>query len=79
MWALIAFIILGIVVAALIEINERVKSRKTADAQRQETASLKDESMKTEEDCQQKQPSEEACSGCDLLSVCEKKTRNVSD
>lgn len=65
MWALIAFIILGIVVAALIEINERVKSRKTA--------SLKDESQKPKEDCQQKQPSEEACSGCDLLSVCEKK------
>lgn len=28
MWALIAFIILGVVVAALIEINERIKAKR---------------------------------------------------
>ena len=39
MWALIAFIILGIVVATLIEINERVKAKKGIENCPQETAS----------------------------------------
>ena len=29
MWALIAFIVLGIIVATLIEINERIKAKKS--------------------------------------------------
>ena len=56
MWALIAFIALGIVVAALIEINERIKAKRKI------------------EDCKQEQPSNEDCSACELLSVCEKKS-----
>ena len=54
MWALIAFIALGVVVAALIEINERIKAKRKI------------------EDCKQEQPSNEDCSACELMSVCEK-------
>ena len=62
MWALIAFIALGIVVATLIEINERIKAKKS-----------KAESRKSKADCPQEKPSDKDCSACDLLSVCEKK------
>ena len=55
MWALIAFIALGVIVATLIEINERIKAKRKI------------------EDCKQEQPSNEDCSACELLSVCEKK------
>jgi hypothetical protein len=61
MWALIAFILLGVFVATLIEINERMKSRKAK------------EESRTTEDCTQKEAGDEACSACDLMSVCEKK------
>ena len=44
MWALIAFIGLGVVVAALIEINERIKAKKP-----QKPCSQKE--VHTEEDC----------------------------
>ena len=60
MWALIAFIALGIVTAALIEINERIKAKRKM------------------EDCKQEQPSNEDCSACDLLSVCEKQKPTAS-
>ena len=62
MWALIAFIALGVVVATLIEINERIKAKKS----KVESQELKD--------CKQEQPSNEDCSACELLSVCEKKS-----
>ena len=62
MWALIAFILLGVVVATLIEVNERIKARKT-----------RDESREASEDCKKEQPSNEDCSACELMSVCEKK------
>lgn len=61
MWALIAFIALGIIVATLIEVNERIKAKKKPSdppAQQSDTASC-----------------EEACSSCELLSVCDKETK----
>ena len=60
MWALIAFIVLGIVTAALIEINERRKAKKS----RVESQELKD--------CPPEKAGSEDCSACELLSVCEK-------
>lgn len=60
MWALIAFIGLGIVVATLIEINERKKAKKKAQEQDQEA-----------KDC-----TTESCSDCSLLSVCDKEEKN---
>ena len=59
MWALIAFIALGIVVATLIEVNERIKRRKSKE--------------QIKEDCKQEKPSKEECSACELMAVCEKK------
>lgn len=56
MWALIAFISLGVVIAALIEINERIKAKRKI------------------EDCKQEQPSNEDCSACELMSICDKKS-----
>jgi hypothetical protein len=63
MWALIAFILLGVVVATLIEINERIKAKKAKDA-----------GLEAKEDCTQKEAGDEACSACELMSVCEKKS-----
>jgi hypothetical protein len=63
MWALIAFISLGVVVAALIEINERIKRRKAKETE-------------AKEDCTQKEAGDEACSACELMSVCEKKSEH---
>ena len=62
MWALIAFIALGLIVATLIEINERIKAKKNRD---HETMRSRDH-----EDC----ISNEDCSACELLSVCDKKS-----
>ena len=42
MWALIAFIALGVVVATLIEINERIKAKKKKDNCAQENAGNED-------------------------------------
>ena len=61
MWALIAFISLGVVVAALIEINERVKAKKNRD---HEIAESQDH-----EDCTDK----EACTDCGLAEACTKR------
>ena len=58
MWPLIAFILLGIVIAALIEINERHKAKKSDD-QRQ--------ALSRNDQCPT--PS---CSTCDLYSICDK-------
>ena len=66
MWALTGFIILGIVVTALIEINERIKAKK---AKEQEANGEKREAK----DCAPKKAGDEACSSCELISVCEKK------
>ena len=60
MEALIAFIALGVIVATLIEVNERIKAKRKM------------------EDCKQEQPSNEDCSACDLLSVCEKQKPTAS-
>ena len=64
MWALIAFIGLGVVVAALIEINERIKAKKASGERRE-----------AKEECQQKKPSNEDCASCELISVCEKEEK----
>ena len=64
MWALIAFIGLGVVVAALIEINERIKAKKASG-----------EKHAAKEECQQKKPSNEDCASCELISVCEKEEK----
>ena len=42
MWALIAFIVLGVVVATLIEINERIKAKKPKENCPQEKAGSED-------------------------------------
>ena len=68
MWALIAFILLGVVVATLIEVNERIKARKA-----------KGEGLKAQEDCTQKEAGDEACSACELMSVCEKKPKTETE
>ena len=65
MWALIAFISLGVVIAALIEINERIKAKKSK-VENQES-----------KDCKKEQPSNEDCSACELMSVCEKKSTDA--
>ena len=61
MWALIAFIGLGILTAALIEINERRKAKKS-----------KGEGREANENCPPQKAGSEDCSACELLSVCEK-------
>ena len=62
MKALIAFIGMAVLIVTLIEINERIKARKS-----------KDESQKLKDDCQKEQAGTENCSGCELMEVCEKK------
>ena len=57
MWALIGFIILGIVVATLIEVNERRKAKRQA----------KEPEPEAKEECN------EACADCSLMDICEKK------
>ena len=64
MWALIAFIVMTAVILTLTEINERIKARKSQKS--------KDKRQKTEEDCK-KEAGDQACSACELMSVCEKK------
>ena len=62
MWALIAFIALGILVATLIEINERIKAKKQA----------KEEPQAVNENCPQEKAGSEDCAACELISVCTK-------
>ncbi len=61
MKALIAFIILGLIVLTLTEINERLKAKKKP----------KDAPLNSKEDCETKTDGED-CSACELLSVCDK-------
>ena len=68
MKALIAFIILGLIVLTLTEINERVKKSKV---ERQKTAA---EPLK-EDECKIDEPGQEDCSGCGLIEVCEKEEK----
>jgi hypothetical protein len=65
MWALIAFIGLGVLVAALIEINERIKAKKA-----------KGERQDAKEACLKPEVRAEDCSACELISVCEKEEKN---
>ena len=68
MGALIAVIVLGILVATLIEINERMKAKKSRDESREAS----EESREASEECKKEQPSNEDCSGCGLADACEK-------
>ena len=68
MKALIAFIILGIFVATLIEINERVKTKKSHGKE-----------TEAKDDCAQKEAGDEACSACELMSVCEKRPETKTE
>ena len=63
MKALLAFIIMAAVIVTLIEVNERIKARKS-----------KDESQKTK-DCPPEQTAQENCSACALMEVCEKEQK----
>ena len=64
MKALIAFVIMGILVATLIEVNERIKVKRTKEASNSE------EVARPKDDCK------ESCADCSLLSVCEKEDKN---
>lgn len=61
MKALIAFIVMAVLILTLIEINERVKAKKS-----------KSDNPKQQEDC--KEPfGAENCADCSLIELCEKK------
>lgn len=60
---LLAFIVMAIVIAVLIEVNERIKAKRSKDAGEHLETSPKPES----EDCT------EECTDCSLMDVCEKK------
>ena len=62
MKALIAFIVMAVGILALIEINERIKAKKS-----------KVESQKSKEDCPKEQSNASACTDCSLVELCEKK------
>ncbi len=64
MKALLAFIIMAAVIVTLIEVNERIKARKS-----------KDESQKTADDCPPEQTAQDNCSACALMEVCEKEEK----
>ena len=63
MWPLIGFIVMALVVLTLIEINERIKAKKSKDP----TEHSEKSHQSKNEDCT------EACTDCSLLDVCEKK------
>ena len=60
MKALIAFIVMAVGILALIEINERIKAKKSRD----ESQEFKN--------CPPEKAGSEDCSACELMSVCEK-------
>ena len=66
MKALLAFIIMAAVIVTLIEINERIKAKKSPT---NETEPLK------EDECKIDEPGQEDCSGCGLIEVCEKEEK----
>ncbi len=66
MKALLAFIIMAAVIVTLIEINERIKAKKSPT---NEAEPLK------EDECKINEPGQEDCSGCGLIEVCEKEEK----
>lgn len=60
---LLAFIVMAIVIAVLIEVNERIKAKRSKGAGEDFAKSPKPEA----EDCT------EECTDCSLMDVCEKK------
>ena len=69
MKALLAFIIMAAVIVTLIEINERIKAKKSPT---NEAEPLK------EDECKIDEPGQEDCSGCGLIEVCEKEEKKNS-
>lgn len=63
---------MAVVVLTLIEINERVKSRKSKAESLDEVTK---ESERKNEDCQ-KETDGGDCSACELISVCDKKAES---
>ena len=64
MKALIAFILMAVGILTLIEVNERVKAKK----------SKRDRAcQKSKEDCPKEQSDASACTDCSLIELCEKK------
>ncbi len=73
---LIAFIGMAIVIAVLIEINERRKARKSKEESQKskdESQKSKEESQKSKEDCDK----EQACAECGLVDICEKESKKA--
>lgn len=66
MKALLAFIIMAAVIVTLIEINERIKAKKSPT---NEAEPLK------EDECKINEPGQEDCSGCGLIEICEKEEK----
>jgi len=64
MKALLAFIGMAVVILVLIEINERIKAKKSRNLDISES--------RNPEDCQK----EQACAECGLAELCEKKSEN---
>jgi large-conductance mechanosensitive channel len=69
MKALIAFVILGLIVLTLIEVNERIKAKKSKDCPQNKAE---------QKDCPQNKPEQEDCTGCGLAEVCEKEEKKTS-
>ena len=63
---------MALVIVVLIEINERIKAKKSND-ERQKTAAkpLKDA------DCSQEKAEHSDCSACALIEVCEKEEKKI--
>ena len=64
MKALIAFIVMAVGILVLIEVNERIKAKKS-----------KVESQMSNEDCPKEQSETENCSDCSLIEICEKEKK----
>lgn len=62
MKALFAFIGMAVLILVLIEVNERIKAKKS-----------KGEHPKLTDDCPQEKTEQKDCSACALIDVCEKK------
>ena len=69
MKALIAFVVMAVVVLTLIEVNERIKSRKSKVESLDEVT--KGSETKDQDHCETKTDGD--CSACELISVCDKK------
>ena len=70
---LLAFIVMAVLIAVLVEINERRKAKKAS-----KTPSIPLKGEDKDEDCK-KQTDGDDCSGCGLIDVCEKEEKKKTD